>query len=109
MANAINDNNMVNTSLVLGLRPKYEEDYEKLMHLYSHIDKISPLSYPFTPHITLAYFNREGFGGEELRKIEHVINYLNRASFEIPLSTKRLFYQKFISMNDYFNILPFVK
>lgn len=101
--------NMVNTSLVLGLRPKEEEDYEKLMNLYCHIDSIRSLPYPLTPHITLAYFNREGFDGEALHKIEHVINYLNRATFEIPLSTKRLVYQKFVSMNDYFNILPFVK
>ena len=101
--------NMVNTSLVLGLRPKEEEDYEKLMHLYCHIDRICSLPYPLTPHITLAYFNREGFEGEALRRIEHVINYLNKATFEVPLSTERLFYQKFISMNDYFNILPFVK
>lgn len=101
--------NMVNTSIVLGLRPKEEEDYEKLMHLYCHIDKICSLPYPLTPHITLAYFNRESFDGEALQVIERVINYLNRATFEISLSTERLFYQKFISMNDYFNILPFVK
>lgn len=101
--------NMVNTSMVLGLRPKDEEDYEKLMHLYCYIDRICPLPYALTPHITLAYFNREGFEGEEMRGIERVINYLNKVTFEVPIYTDRLFYQKFISMNDYFDILPFVK
>ena len=101
--------NMVNTSLVLGLRPATEEDYEKLMHLYCHIDSVRTLPYPLTPHITLAYFNREGFGVEEIRRIEHILTYLNKVCFEVPLSTENLYYQKFISMNDYFNILPFVK
>ncbi|MBR4110763.1 MAG: ligT like phosphoesterase [Clostridia bacterium] len=101
--------NMVNTSLVLGLRPATEDDYEKLMDLYCHVDKIRSLPYPFTPHITLAYFNREGFGIEEIRRIEHLLTYLNKVCFEVPLSTESLVYQKFISMNDYFNVLPFVK
>lgn len=101
--------NMVNTSVVLGLRPKDEEDYEKLMHFYCHIERIHKLPYLLTPHITLAYFNRDTFEGEALREIERVMNYLNRASFEIPLSTERLYYQKFVSMNDYFDILPFVR
>ena len=101
--------NMVNTSMVLGLRPKTEEDYEKLMNLYCYIDAIKSLPYPLTPHITLAYFNRDSFDGEEMSKIEEVINQVNKDSLEIPLSTERLFYQKFTSMNSYFNILPFVK
>ena len=101
--------NMVNTSLVLGLRPATEEDYEKLMYLYCNIDSIRSLPYPFTPHITLAYFNREGFGIEEIREIERILNVLNRVCFEVPLSIENLYYQKFISMNDYFNVLPFVK
>lgn len=101
--------NMVNTSIVLGLRPKTEEDYEKLMHFYCYIDTIKSLPYPLTPHITLAYFNRDSFDGEEMRKIEEVINQVNREYLEFPLSTERLFYQKFTSMNEYFDILPFVK
>lgn len=101
--------NMVNTSLVLGLVPKEEEDYEKLMYLYSKIEAIHKLPYPFTPHITLAYFNQNTFEGETLKKIECMANYLNKAAYTLELSTDRLFYQKFISMNDYFNILPFVK
>jgi len=101
--------NMVNTSIVLGLKPKTEEDYKKLMRLYCHIEGIHELPYPFTPHITLAYFNRQSFDGKLLQEVERVINSLNGETVEISLSTERLFYQKFVSMNDYFNILPFVK
>lgn len=102
--------NMVNTSIVLGLIPKSEEDYEMLIYLYRHIDNtICELPYPFTPHITLAYFNQDTFGGETLKRVECIVNSLNKAKYTIELSTERLFYQKFISMNEYFNILPFVK
>lgn len=101
--------NMVSTSFVLGLRPKTKEDYKELMKLYCYIEGIHKLPYLFTPHITLAYFNRSGFEGKILREIEKTINHLNTLNFEIPISTERLYYQKFISMNEYVEILPFVK
>ena len=46
------------------------------MHLYCYIDSIKILPYPFTPHITLAYFNTESFGGEAIGQIEYIINQL---------------------------------
>lgn len=99
--------NMVNTSLVLGLVPKTDHDHYNLMSLYSLIDSIFPLPYPFTPHITLAYYNHHGFEGEPLRVLQNTVNELNKQRFDIELSTDMLFYQKFISMNDYFNIMSF--
>ena len=101
--------NMVNTSLVLGLIPKTEEDYHKLMKLYQMIECVHKLPYPFTPHITLAYYSKAGISGEDIKKLEEVINELNKESFEIVLSTDMLFYQKFVSMNEYFNIMGLVK
>ena len=101
--------NMVNTSLVLGLKPKTEADFEKLMNLYYFVDEICQLSYPLTPHITLAYYNRDGFGREQIEAIERVVNNLNRESFELTLSTEKLYYQKFINMNEFVNIMSFVK
>lgn len=53
--------NMVDTSLVLGLYPVDEGEYRRLMDLYSLFDTVKKLSYPFTPHITLAYYNIDGF------------------------------------------------
>ena len=96
--------NMVNTSLVLGLYPINEEEYAKLMVLYDSIDKIKSLPYPFTPHITLAYYNRFGFSENSKRKLETVVNSLNKESFLIELNTDNLYYQKFTNMNNYINI-----
>lgn len=98
--------NMVNTSLVMGLYPADEEEYNKLMNLYYLFDDVKKLGYPLTPHITLGYYNVKGFSAESARKLENIVKELNanEMEIEIELDTKELFYQKFISMNDYINI-----
>lgn len=96
--------NMVNTSLVLGLKPKDEIEYKKLMKLYDAVDSIKSLQYPFTPHITLAYYNRNGFSGNDVKNLEKAVNELNKNSFTVELSTDNLVYQKFTSMNNYIDI-----
>lgn len=98
--------NMVNTSLVMGLYPADEEEYTKLMDLYYLFDDVKKLGYPLTPHITLGYYNVKGFSAESARKLENIVKELNanEMEIEIELDTKELFYQKFISMNDYINI-----
>ncbi len=98
--------NMVNTSLVMGLYPKSEEEYNKLMDLYCLFDDVKKLGYPLTPHITLGYYNVDGFSVESARKLENIVKELNanEMEIEIELDTKELFYQKFVSMNDYINI-----
>ena len=97
--------NMVNTSLVLGLYPAGEEDYDLLTELYSIIDVIEKSDYPFTPHITLAYYNINGFCPQSAKKSEEVVNRLNDNSFEFDLNVSNLYYQKFESMNDYKKII----
>ncbi|MBQ8591517.1 MAG: hypothetical protein IJ485_02040 [Lachnospiraceae bacterium] len=97
--------NMVDISLVLGLYPADEEEHRKLFALYDIVDGVKQLSYPLTPHITLAYYNCNGFDASSARKLEKIIRRLNDNTFEIILDTKRLYYQKFTSMNDYINIL----
>ena len=98
--------NMVNTSLVMGLYPTDEEEYNKLMDLYYLFDDVKKLGYPLTPHITLSYYNVDGFSVESARKLENIVKELNEneMEIEIELDTKELFYQKFVSMNDYINI-----
>lgn len=98
--------NMVNTSLVMGLYPTDEEEYNKLMYLYYLFDDVKKLGYPLTPHITLGYYNVNGFSVESARKLENIVKELNaqEMEIEIELNTKELFYQKFVSMNDYINI-----
>lgn len=97
--------NMVDISLVLGLYPASEEDYNKLMELYYLFDDVKKLGYPLTPHITLAYYNINGFDADSARKLEKVIRELNQNEFEIVLDMKNLYYQKFISMNQYANVI----
>lgn len=98
--------NMVNTSLVMGLYPSDEEEYTKLMNLYYLFDDVKKLGYSLTPHITLGYYNVKGFSVESARKLENIVKELNTTemNIEIELDTKELFYQKFVSMNDYINI-----
>lgn len=101
--------NMVNTSLVLGLYPADETEYKKLMNLYQFVDGIKCLPYPLTPHITLAYYNRKGFSQDSIRKLEKIVNELNKSGFEIELSADKLVYQKFTSMNNYISVFGLVR
>ncbi len=98
--------NMVNTSLVMGLYPVNEEEYNKLMNLYYLFDDVKKLGYPLTPHITLGYYNVNGFSVQSARKLENIVKELNtkEMEIEIELDTTELFYQKFLSMNEYINI-----
>lgn len=97
--------NMVGTSLVLGLYPVDETEYEKLMNLYVLFDEVKRLNYPLTPHITLAYYNVYGFSAESAGRLEKMVRELNDIEMEIELDVADLYYQKFRSMNDYINII----
>lgn len=97
--------NMVSTSLVLALVPADEKEWDKLQYLYDLINKVRVCPYPFlTPHITLAYFNHNGFDNKAAKKLKATAAELNNESFEIPLSTDKLYYQKFVSMNEYISV-----
>lgn len=97
--------NMVDTSLVMGLYPADEGEYCRLMNLYSVFDTVRKLNYPFTPHITLAYYNVNGFDLQAARSLEAAVSRLNNDEIEIELSIDHLYYQKFKSMNDYIDIV----
>ncbi|MDE6251784.1 MAG: hypothetical protein K2M78_03985 [Lachnospiraceae bacterium] len=97
--------NMVDISLVLGLYPADEDEYRRLMELYFIFDKVKKLNYPFTPHITLAYYNINGFDLQTARILEDAVNQLNDNEIEIELNVNNLYYQKFKSMNDYIDII----
>ena len=98
--------NMVDTSIVLTLVPDDEDEWNKLQALYDMINEVRVCGYPFlTPHITLAYFNYNGFDKASSDKLKEVVTSLNeKLDIEIHLDTKKLYYQKFVSMNEYINI-----
>lgn len=94
---------MVNTSLVLGVYPASEADYRRLADLYCIFDEVKKLDYPFTPHITLAYYNVNGFDTRSAEILENTVNRLNENQLEFELDD--LYYQKFKSMNGYADII----
>ena len=96
--------NMVNTSLVLGLYPVDEDNYNRLMELYYVIDSVKRLSYPLTPHITLGYYNVNGFDTNCAKLLKTAVEKLN-AVMNLDVSVGDLYYQKFTSMNNYVNII----
>ena len=96
--------NMVDTSLVLGLFPADEDACHRLMGLYSMFDSVKKLNYPFTPHITLAYYNVHGFDSHAARILENTVNELNQ-KIDIELNVHSLYYQKFKSMNEYIDVI----
>lgn len=96
--------NMVNTSLVLGLYPIDEDNYRRLMELYSVIDGVKKLSYPLTPHITLAYYSIDGFDLHSAEALENTVDKLN-SEIDIDINICDLYYQKFTSMNNYIDII----
>ena len=97
--------NMVNTSLVMGLYPTDEGEYLKLNRLYYFFDEIKKLGYPFTPHITLAYYNVNGFDSAAARLLEKTVNKLNEQEIELELYAEKLYYQKFLDMNNYLDVI----
>jgi len=99
--------NMVNTSLVLALFPSSEEDYTRLMNLYQQFDIVRELPYPFTPHVTLAYFNHNGFDSNLVEKLKNIVERLNTVPFDLSISPNELKYQTFTDMNHYKNIIHF--
>lgn len=107
--------NMVNTSLVLCFEPESEEDCHKLMSYYEMFQKVVPLSYSLTPHITLAYFNaafdsidENGYfrnsyiSSKYTKRLKDVVDHLNEMNpMHIELSVFDLAYQHFSSMNHF--------
>lgn len=94
------------------LQRKFKQNYygKKRMELYSVFDDVRKPDYPFTPHITLAYYNINGFHPQTARTLEDTVKRLNhQEEFELELNTDHLYYQKFRSMNDYINIFSFKK
>ena len=100
--------NMVNTSIVLALCPESENEYKKLFAIYDLFDEVYKLPYPFTPHITLAYYNRHGFSYDSGMRLKDAVRALNQHSFSFILDTRKLFYQRFMSMNCYIPISRFL-
>lgn len=107
--------NMVNTSVVLGLEPCTEADFEKLMELYREFQDAKPLAYPLTPHITMAYYRPGEYDGETAGLLQMLFDLVNsafndeiggeeRAELKFRFALSDLKYQRFRHMNDYYEV-----
>lgn len=99
--------NMVDTSLVLGLYPADERDHKRLMKLYGIFDDVKKPNYPLTPHITLAYYNVNGFDKRAAEALKIAVDRLNK-DIAIDVNVNSLYYQKFTSMNDYIDVIRII-
>lgn len=94
--------NMVNTSIVLGFEPVDEENCRKLMELYEQFQNVVPVSYPLTPHVTVAYFKPGVYEGTQIERLKAwMLDENMRDTFEITLDLEQLVYQRFTNMNQY--------
>ncbi len=91
--------NMVNTSIVLGLKPSDEESARQLDEAYCRLESVVPLGYALTPHVTLAYYRPGRYGQEALW---HLKNALGKVELDLLLRPERLVLCEFTSMNDYY-------
>ena len=90
--------NMVCTSIVLGLEPADGESYGQLDWMYRQLERVVPLGYDLTPHITMAYFRPGTYSRETLSRLRQA---LGPVELEIELRMENLVYQTFEDMNHY--------
>jgi hypothetical protein len=91
--------NMVNTSIVLGLKPADSDSCSRLDEMYCRLEAVLPLGYPLCPHITLAYFRP----GQYLpQQIEGLCRSLRAVELELTLKAENLMLQNFRHMNCYY-------
>lgn len=90
--------NMVNTSIVLGLRPADEESWYRLDEMYATLEDVVHLGYALTPHITMAYFLPGIYSPEHVQRLSTA---LCNVDLDITLDMKNLVLQNFTDMNHY--------
>ena len=93
--------NMVNTSIVLGLKPADADSYSRLDAMYCKLDEVLTLGYPLCPHITLAYFRPGQYSPSQ---IEGLCGSLRAVELDIELKAENLKLQNFDHMNHYYSI-----
>lgn len=91
--------NMVSTSIVLGLEPEGEAAWAQLDSLYERFQKIRPLSYGLTPHITMAYFRPGVY--EDTAALRQAVGPVE---LYLELDMEKLVLQDFDHMNAYHTI-----
>ena len=92
---------MVNTSVVLGFEPISEADCTALMNLYERFQQVVPLSYPLTPHVTLAYYRPGDHGEDGLRMLRNAVAAANHSLTPRIVRLSNPQYCRFADMSRY--------
>lgn len=92
--------NMMNRSVVLGFAPVDELTCQRLMQLYQQFQNVVRLSYPLTPHCTLAYYRPGSYS--DVTGLQTAIQTV-RAMPELRLTLfpQQLVYCRFQDMSDF--------
>ena len=93
---------MAATSLVLGFEPADEESCRLLMASYALFERLRPLGYPLTPHVTLGYLRPNGYTGGQLDALRAAVEdcrAMGGISFETSLAAAE--YMTFSDMATY--------
>ena len=93
--------NMVNTSIVLGLKPVDVGSYGRLDAMYCRLEEVVKLGYPLCPHITLAYYRPGQYSPNQM---EALCNSLRAVDLRITLKAEQLILQNFTDMNNYYAV-----
>lgn len=92
--------NMMNRSVVLGFAPADEPSCQRLMMIYQQFQDVVKLSYPLTPHCTLAYYRPGSY--TDLTGLQTVIETVcAMPELRLSLSTRQLVYCRFRDMSDF--------
>ncbi len=93
--------NMVNTSVVLTFEPVDEANCQPLMEMHARLQAVVPLSYPLTPHVTLAYFRPGKISAEAGARLQAVFDAAGVDGNVLHLDVSRLNACTFTDMNHY--------
>ena len=94
--------NMGCGSVALGFAPDTEEDCAAVMGMHGRFQEVVALSYPLTPHVTLAYFCPGVYAPEDVAALEGALREINALpKVRIALDTADLHYYRFEDMNTY--------
>lgn len=94
--------NMTNGSVALGFAPDTEADCARLMTLHADYQSVVALTYPLTPHVTLAYFKPGCYAPEEVAQLAEALREINALEkVHIAVDAGCLHYYTFEDMNTY--------
>ncbi len=92
---------MAGTSIVMGFEPLDSSDQIILASMYGMFQRIVPLPYPLTLHVTLAYYRPGEYDEATVRRLREAFCRIGREEKIIMVSSQALRHATFLNMNRY--------